>query len=211
MDGVILDSMPYHVEAWKRAAKEFGFRLDEEKVYFYEGAIELSSSKEVFKDGDKEINQEIFFKILTRQKQIFINDYLEKIKTFEYVPELLSILKERNLKLALVTSSHKDILDYSLSSDLKKFFDVIVTGDKIKRPKPNPDPYLTAIEATKVVPELSIVIENAPAGIKSAKSARCNCIGICTTLPPSPLIEAGADKVFKTHSELVAHFLDLLG
>jgi len=210
MDGVILDSMPYHVEAWKRAASEFGFRLDEEKVYFYEGAIELSSSKEVFKDGDREINQDIFLDILKRQKRIFIDEYLDKVKVFKDVPEFLSILKERGLKLALVTSSHKDILEYSLPMDLRRFFDVIVTGDEIKRPKPNPDPYLIAINATKVEPNSSVVIENAPAGIKAAKGARCSCVGICTTLPPLPLIEAGADQVFKSHSELVSHFLTLL-
>ncbi len=210
MDGVILDSMPYHVEAWKRAAKEFGFSLDESKVYLYEGAIELSSSKDVFKNGDKEITQKVFLDILNRQKEIFLKDYLEQIRVFEHVPELLNILKEKELKLALVTSSHKDILEYSLPYEVRSLFDVIVTGDDIKRPKPNPDPYLAAISATKVSPETSIVVENAPAGIRAAKNARCKCIGLCTTLPPSPLIIAGADKVFNRHEELVSHFLELL-
>ena len=69
-------------------------------------------------------------------------------------------------------------------------FTAIVCGDKVKKNKPHPDPYVTACRELGVIPKESIVIENAPFGVESAVSAGCYCIGVTSTCEPSTLSKA---------------------
>ncbi len=202
MDGVVMDSMPYHIKSWTQAAREFGFFLDESELYLHEGAISLDGSKKVFENGSCKCNRDIFAQILDRQKEIFFAKFLDAVRPFDNVCDMLSLLNSRGKRLGLVTSSHQDILDMILPEYLQDFFDVVVTGDSIARPKPFPDPYINALERLSSNSEEAIVIENAPAGIKAAKASGCMCIAICTTLEPQHLQEAGADIVVRDHDEL---------
>ena len=69
-------------------------------------------------------------------------------------------------------------------------FTAIVCGDKVKKNKPYPDPYITACRELQASPEDCIVVENAPLGVESAVSAGCYCIGVTSTCEPSTLSKA---------------------
>lgn len=71
-------------------------------------------------------------------------------------------------------------------------FDVVITAESVERKKPAPDPYLKAVEMLGLRREECLVIENAPAGITSAKRAGLRCLAITTSLPESYLKEADA-------------------
>ena len=201
MDGVILNSMPYHVAAWKDAFQERGIDVDESIFYLYEGAIEPEVACELFASSGAHLTTEDFFEIHSKQKEYFLNKYANKVKPFDKVEELLTNLKERGIGTALVTSSHGDILEAVLPIYLRNMFDFVVTGDQVKRRKPHPDPYLIGIEGLgNGGPQKGVAVENAPAGIESAKNAGLKCIAITTTLPKEHL--KGADKVIEDHQEL---------
>lgn len=70
--------------------------------------------------------------------------------------------------------------------------DVLVTADKVKRGKPDPEPYRKAAELLKVDPSTCVVVEDAPAGIRSAHAAGMKVISLPSTYPPSELDEADA-------------------
>ncbi len=200
LDGVILNSMPYHAKAWISAFREFGLEFTKEEIYLYEGAIELETAKDLFKKKGIEPTSEFFHKAFELQKKIFKKYYSKEVKPFSEVPSLLSELKKEKRILALVTSSSQEILNKVLPKDLSKFFDLILTGDKVEKRKPHPDPYLKAKEFFRAQEEEVLVIENSPAGVQAAKSAGCFCIGITTTLKPEHL--KLADLIVKNHKEL---------
>ena len=56
MDGVILDSMPYHVMAWQEALSEQGFSVSAELLYLHEGAIEPDTAAAIFQDNERFID-----------------------------------------------------------------------------------------------------------------------------------------------------------
>ncbi len=202
MDGVVLDSMPYHVRAWKDAFKEHGMEVDEKLFYLYEGAIEPDVACTLFSKNGAAITTDEFFEIHSMQKRYFMERYAEKVRPFRDVPKLLEKLKESKVKTALVTSSHKDILEAVLPKPLKALFDHVVTGDEVKKRKPHPDPYLaglSGIGANRA--NGAIAVENAPAGIESAKRAGLSCIAITTTLSKKHL--CNADLVIDNHGELI--------
>jgi len=202
LDGVLLDSMPYHAQAWILAFKSFGLDFSEEEIYLHEGAIELESAKSLFLGKGFHPSEAFFEKAFKLQKRLFKEQFSAKVKPFPEVPDLLSDLKKEGRKLALVTSSSEEILDEVFPRTLKTLFEVVLTGDKVERRKPHPDPYLKARESLAAPQEECLVIENAPAGILAAKRAELFCIGITTTLKKEHL--SLADLIVNDHGELRA-------
>ena len=196
MDGVILDSMPYHVMAWQEALSEHGFSVSAELLYLHEGAIEPDTAAAIFQDNERFIDADIFQEILERQMEIFATRYQPMIKPFPDVPLILKRLCDDGWQLALVTSSHVEILKKVLPSEIKGYMDHIVTGDQVSRRKPFP----AALSALGQGPEACLVVENAPAGIMAAKAAALHCVALTTTLSEEYLPEA--DTVLNSHAEL---------
>lgn len=206
LDGVLLDSMPYHAKAWILAFREFGLEFTEEEIYLHEGAIELETARTLFLDKGIHPTPTFFERAFRLQKRIFRENFADKIKPFPEVPELLEELKGQGKTLALVTSSSEEILREVFPQSLKKFFSIVITGDKVEKRKPHPDPYLKAKELLKAPDENISVIENAPAGVLSAKRAGLFCIALTTTLKPEHLSQA--DLIAKDHQELRAFLLN---
>ncbi|MFN3504930.1 MAG: HAD family hydrolase [Caldimicrobium sp.] len=200
LDGVILDSMKYHAIAWILAFKEFGLSFKEEEIYLHEGAIEIETAKPLFLNKGINPTMDFFQKAFKLQKRIFKEKFSSLVKPYPEIPDLLKDLKREKKKLALVTSSSQEILEEVFPKNLKGYFEVIITGDKIERRKPHPDPYLKAKELFKVHNDECLVVENSPAGITSAKSANLLCVALTTTLSPKYL--SLADYILKSHKEL---------
>lgn len=200
LDGVILNSMKYHAEAWILAFREFGLTFEEEEIYLHEGAIELETAKSLFMNKGVNPTPEFFEKAFKLQKIFFKRKFASLVKPYPEVPELLRDLREKGAKLALVTSSSREILEEVFPKNLECFFEVIITGDLIQKRKPHPDPYLKAREYFSAPQDMCLAIENSPAGILSAKRANLYCIAITTTLSPEHLSQA--DLILENHSAL---------
>jgi len=200
LDGVILDSMPYHAKAWIEVFSQFGLKFEEREIYLHEGAIELDTAKGMFLKKGINPTTEFFKKVFKIQKEIFKKRYAKLVKPFPEVPVLLENLKKEKKKLALVTSSHSEIFNEVFPKELIPYFSVIITGDKIERRKPHPDPYLKALEIFEIKNDKALVVENSPAGVMSAKGANLFCVGITTTLSEEHL--SLADLIVKNHKEL---------
>ncbi len=67
---------------------------------------------------------------------------------------------------------------------------VLITADDVKEGKPNPEPYMKAASNLGIKPCSCLVIEDAPSGIKAAKSAGMSCIAVATTHAASLLKKA---------------------
>lgn len=201
MDGVILDSMRFHVAAWRQAMEEFGLTVDEELLYLHEGAIEPDTAVRIFCENGCSMDGATFSAILERQMEIFSTRFRPEVRPYPQALSMVEGLKARGLRLAVVTSSHRRVVEETLPPELARAMDAVVTGDRVPRRKPHPDPYLAAMEGLGVGPHQAVVVENAPAGIRAAKAAGARCVAITTTLPPEHLAEA--DHVVASHGEVL--------
>ena len=86
--------------------------------------------------------------------------------------------------------------------DLARRVDAIVTGEDTTRHKPDPAPYIEALSRLAVAPAETLVIEDSPNGVRSARAAGTYVVAMTTGFPASELSLAGA-------SELVAGFDEL--
>ena len=74
--------------------------------------------------------------------------------------ELLSYLKERDIKVGLASStSYKGVIKNLKGAGLLDYFHVIIGGDMIKHSKPQPEIYLLACEKLGVTPEKTVAVE----------------------------------------------------
>lgn len=181
MDGVIVDSMPYHFIAWYEALRPWGVRVNSFDVYAREGEKWERSMKDFLgRDGiapTKKTMRSIF-----RDREKAFHKYFKRF-IFPEAETLLRCLHGKGYPLALVTGTHAKEVNKILPPSMKRLFGAIVTGDSVSQGKPHPAPYLKAAAALSISPRRCVVIENAPFGVESAKRAGMFCIAVTTSLP----------------------------
>lgn len=198
MDGTLIDSMKYHVIAWKQAFDEAGYQPDELVFYLNEGVRHPVTVRERlaelgFNDPDEKLVKQIY----TRKRRIF--EEILEINPTEGVMDLLELLKGK-AKLGIVTGGIRNVVEAVVTRLFDGYFDIIVDYESTVKGKPDPDPFLYGAKKTGLPKENILAIENAPTGIKSAVCAGLPCWAICTTLEPKYLSEA--TRVFKDFREL---------
>jgi beta-phosphoglucomutase len=181
MDGVIVDSMPYHFLAWYEALRPLGVRVSAFEVYKREGERWDKSLKDFLRMGRIKPAPSMMKKTFISRQKIFRKYF--KRTLFSGVEEFLRCLKKKGYILAIVTGTPMSQLKKILPLRVQSIFDTIVTGDLVKRGKPHPEPFLKAAKNLGLKPSQCLVIENAPLGIRSAKAAKMFCVAITTSLP----------------------------
>ncbi|WP_433224128.1 HAD family hydrolase [Dactylosporangium sp. CS-047395] len=92
--------------------------------------------------------------------------------------ELLGALKAAGVPLALVTATHRHLVDVALLTIGAEHFDAVVAGDEVDQTKPHPMPYLTAAAMVGAEAHNCVAVEDSPNGIKSARAAGCAVLAV---------------------------------
>ncbi|MFA4993565.1 MAG: HAD family phosphatase [Candidatus Omnitrophota bacterium] len=188
MDGVIVDSMPYHFIAWYEALRPWGVRVSCFEVYAQEGERWETTLKGLLKRGKIKPTRKVLSAIFRLRQKVFKRYFKRHI--FHGAYELLVELKKQGFMLGLVTGSPLNEVKRILPVKLRGLFTAIVAGNQVKRGKPHPEPYFRAAGLLALEPQACLVIENAPLGIISAKRAGMPCIAVSTSLPKEYLSDA---------------------
>lgn len=204
MDGVLVDSMPFHAAAWKKAFRDMGMDIQDKDIYAIEGLNPRNGLPLLIRKARKEPDAYNFKTITSIYRQEFKRIF--KLKTFDGMKEGLEALKAHFL-LSVVSGSDRIIVHGIIDQLFPEIFDVVITGDDVNNSKPHPDPFLKAVELLNVRREECVVIENAILGVEAAKKAEIYCIGIPTYVEPSQLNKA--DLVVGNHKMLMNHLLSL--
>ncbi|MFI0965732.1 HAD family hydrolase [Streptomyces sp. NPDC021080] len=99
---------------------------------------------------------------------------------------LLAELAAHEIPTALVSASHRRIIDRVLGAIGSHFFALTVAGDEVERTKPFPDPYLLAAARLGAEPARCAAIEDTSTGVASAEAAGCQVIAVPSVAPIAP-------------------------
>ena len=204
MDGVLVDSMNYHLRSWKELLGSFDVNVSDEFIFEHEGAMSPEIIRELFKENGYPIDEEQIKDIYLTQNSVFLTRYLPQVNLYPDSLPLLAQLKNKEILLGLVTSSRRNLIDQIWKQEELAYFSTTISADDIDRFKPYPDPYLKAVQEIEQEPMNCLVIENAPAGIQSACSAGISCYAISSTLSEEKL--SGAQQVFPNLKSLSLFF-----
>ncbi len=169
MDGVVVDGMPYHIRAWREALLTVDMQVTDLEIYLMEGMTGRETINELTNKYNKPFSAKLVEKVLYLKQKIF-NDIFT-VRLMKGAKELLLELHRLDYQLALVTGTRMDVVKRVLQAGLENIFKVIITGEMVARGKPDPGPYLKAVDELKANRDDCLVIENAPAGNTSAKGA----------------------------------------
>ncbi|MGW3949878.1 HAD family hydrolase [Streptomyces sp. NPDC004752] len=99
---------------------------------------------------------------------------------------LLAELYEQEIPTALVSASHRRIIDRVLVSLGTQHFGLSIAGDEVSRTKPHPDPYLLAAAGLDVDPARCAVVEDTATGVAAAEAAGCRVVAVPSVAPIPP-------------------------
>ena len=200
LDGVITDTADNHFLAWSALAKELNIPFSRGFNEQLKGISRVESLEKILAIGGKESVFTAEDKIrLANKKNEHYKKLIQQISPRDLLPgikEFILEIKEHGIKLGLASSS-KNAIFVIESLGLKEQFDVIVDVDTIKKCKPDPEIFLTAVKHLNVDLHLCIGIEDAVAGIEAIKRAGMFAVGI-----GSRDILSKADIVYESTSQL---------
>lgn len=195
MDGVIVDTNPYHKIALRQFAEKYGYFLDEE------GLI-----KKIYGRTNKEWIPNLFGRTMSPEEVSRYGEEKEKLfrdlyeKDIVEVPGLTEFLEKAaqlGVTMAIGTSAPRSNVDFVLNhTGIGKFFPVILDESHVTHGKPNPEIYLNCAAALGLSPAQCIVFEDSLSGVAAGKAAGCPVVGIATTHTAEELVTKVTMKNF---------------
>ena len=207
MDGVIYDSMPNHSVSWHDSMKDFGLEMPYEGAYQYEGMRGVETIKTLARaQWNRELSDEEAKKMYAHKAEVFANQCkLTPAQIMPGIKTLMQHIKSNGWKICVVTGSAQHALLDKLLIDFEGLLceELIVTAFDVKHGKPNPEPYLIGMQKCGVEPWETMVVENAPLGVRAAVAAHCFTIAVNTgPLPDEMLQKEGANLTFPRMTDL---------
>lgn len=180
MDGVIVDSNPYHKIALKQFCEKHGYHLNDEDL-----------KNRVFGRTNKDWLMSLFNGKVTAQQikefeeekeSLFREIIAPHIQPVKGLIPFLETLEEQKIPRAVATSAPLVNVKFTLEkTGTQRFFPIVVTGDNVINSKPHPEIYLKTAAAIQYPPQKCAIIEDSLSGIAAGRQAGCKIIGITTT------------------------------
>jgi len=84
---------------------------------------------------------------------------------------------------------------------MRKYFNVIISGESFKSSKPNPECYRITLDKLGFLPSETVIVEDSTTGIEAGKSMGCRVFAIKNYYGEKELSKA--DKIFKNHEHIL--------
>lgn len=202
MDGVLVDSNPFHLEKWVDL-------LNLHRIAFDPGVL----PKLILGQRNDTVLRYFFGQDLGKEERRRLEDTLEETfrKAFKSharplpgLESLIAACNQAGIPMAVASSAMRKNVDFVVDAlGFRKYFNFIVSGDEVSCPKPDPEIYLKAARLLDMKPEDCVAFEDSFVGIESAKGGGLKCVAIASTFLIDELRE-------QTHADLaVPGFMEL--
>ena len=189
MDGLMFDTGRLAYRVYLEASKQLDFELTPDVYYYLTGRNEVGIRQglvdlygiEAPTNELRDLVHDIRSQVLMVEKRVYKKKGLL---------EILNFLKEKDISIALASSSKRETIDKYLEMEsMPELFDVIIAGDEVEVGKPNPEIFLKACQKLKISPGEAIVFEDSLAGIEAA-----NLGGMTSILIPDDIRDLDSIK-----------------
>jgi beta-phosphoglucomutase len=182
LDGVLVSTDEYHYRSWKKISAEEGFDFfDHEFNHKFRGVARMECIEIITKASGKNYTTEQKQELADRKNKYFVES-LSSVTTEVLLPGALSALHElrkRGIKIAIASNS-RNAVTIIKQVKIEHLLDAIVDGHQIENSKPDPEVFLLAAKKVGIPPAQCLVVEDAIAGIESARRAGMKALGIGT-------------------------------
>jgi HAD superfamily hydrolase (TIGR01509 family) len=198
MDGVLIDSNPFHKISLRQFCLKYGQDLTEQQL---REKIYGRTNKDWIVNVFGLMSHEQLMAYENEKEALFRELYQHDIKPVDGLIAFLDKLDEQQIPRAIGTSAPRVNVDFTLAkTHMEKYFSVILDEDFVTKGKPDPEIYLKVAAALNFKPEHCVVFEDSLSGVQAGKAAGCKVVGITTTHTPEEL---------KDTDLVIENFLDL--
>jgi beta-phosphoglucomutase len=179
MDGVIVDSNPVHREAWSAYNRRFGLETDESMHQRMFGRRNDQIIRDFF---GPDLPEEEVIRRGAEKEQLY-RDLMSPVLDQYLVNGVRDFLQMyRHLPAGLATNAEPANVEFVLQqAGLRSYFQAVVDGHQVQRPKPDPEIYLHAARLLGIAPVNCIVFEDSYSGVAAAAAAGARVVAIRTT------------------------------
>jgi HAD superfamily hydrolase (TIGR01509 family) len=204
MDGTLVDTEGFWWDVEVEVFKALGHALDDSWRHVVVGGPMTRSAGFLIEATGADIT--------LPELSVLLNDGFEErighsLPLMPGAARLLAELAAHEIPTALVSASHRRIIDRVLGALGSHFFALTVAGDEVERTKPYPDPYLLAAARLGAEPARCAVIEDTSTGVASAEAAGCHVVAVPSVAPIAP---AARRTVVRSLEEVDLPFLHRL-
>ena len=187
LDGVLVDTAPFHFQAWQELFRSLGKGFTEAD---FRRTFGLRNDA-ILSDILGELSPAEVERLAQRKEELFRAGIEGRVTAIPGAVELLRRLQRKGRKMAIVSSAPGENVRVVLRSlGLEGMFEAIVAEEDAPRGKPDPQGFLVAAEKLGVEAKECVVIEDAPGGVEAAKRAGMRCIGLTSSRPREALADA---------------------
>ena len=201
MDGVLLDSEPMHQEIIYETFQLEGIPFDKAYIQNLTGMSAFPMWEKIKHDAQRSESVEELIKF---HRDYFFKRLPEvKVPLVPHVKDVLEKFKNEGKHLSLASSSGRKLIDiFTQQTNIAHYFEVIMSGDDVQYSKPNPEIFLKVAQWYHLPATQFTVIEDSTNGVKAAKSANMQCIGLQNPLSGGQDLSQ-ADSVIHSMQELL--------
>ena len=201
LDNVLVFSEVFHAKAWYKTIAHWGFSAEDLPYQEMVGRSDPIQAKEI---GEK-VSLNTSVDELCRMKT---DHFLALAELgFEAPVGRDAFLKKMSAsyKIGLVSSSFKKVVQHIIKYEgIADHFAFTIGYEDCQKHKPNPEPYLKALDKFGLMPHQALVIEDSPSGIQAALNAQIPVVGILKDQTPEQKVKGVA--YFSSFTELDAWF-----
>lgn len=197
-DGVIVNSDAFNIRVLREIFQKHHIPLTEGDFFTYFAGKKLHDALTTLLG---KYNRAKEVEAFISEKRTYDAQFPSSVEVY---PQALETIKElaKNYRLALATGSRRAVIELFFEKyALYPFFQSIITAEDCTQGKPHPEPYLRSLERVKVSSPEAVVIEDAPAGIISARDAGIKCVAIESTHSSEQLKDA--NSIVKNIGEII--------
>lgn len=179
LDGVIVDTAVYHYKAWKRLANELGFDFTEEDNEKLKGVSRTRSLELILQWGGITKTDAEKEELAARKNKWYV-EMISKMTPDEVLPgakEFLELCIAAGIKTALGSASKNSAMILA-KTNIAHLFHAVIDGNKVSKPKPDPEVFLKGAEELNEAPANCVVFEDAIAGVEAAIAGGMKVVGI---------------------------------
>lgn len=188
-DGVVVDSEPFSLAAFRAAMAEQDVFLNDEDIMANCGLTDADICKYVLRKFGKQVDVDIFH---ARKQELYEQNVVKgQLKPCEGMEAFLLTLRSKDIPYALASSGSSRKIRFNLKRvGLLDKFPLIISGERVKRGKPEPDIFLLTAERLGVPCDRCVVIEDSLNGIEAAHRAGMVCVAVAGTFTSQALSSA---------------------
>lgn len=167
MDGLMFDSERIVAKLHKDAAKQFGYTITDTMIENLLGGNKERNNAYLIKEFGLQYPVDQIRKVLLDNRDAYIEKHGLPIK--KGLIELLQYLKQKEIKIAVASSSPLDVINYYLTiTNTKHYIEYIISGDRVAHSKPDPEIFLNVCHHFSIKPSEALVLEDSRNGIMAA-------------------------------------------